>query len=162
MKKAKQQPPLPTYLQRAIVSLPPLLHEPERPMQDRIVFFEAYSDERASRLEQLLSLAWRIDATGWSEQGWIYNFSSAYERLHEGLSFLDKSHGDLCMFDTGSGGDLPFAVGPDRTHFARRADVDLFVTPRLAARLLRALDVIEAMYAAEPARRRKAARAAAA
>ena len=58
-------------LYRAIVSLPNGLCERDRPMQERIVFFEGPYDfmqrsnaGAAEVLEKLLALAWSADTTG--------------------------------------------------------------------------------------------------
>lgn len=41
-------------------------------------------------------------------------------------------------------------VGPDNVHYARSEDVDLFVTPRVAARLRELLAIVDTLYAAAP------------
>jgi hypothetical protein len=143
--------PLPSRLHRAIVALPAGLCSDHRALQERIVFFETGAPYPCATLEMLLSELWHVEAIGWGERGFIY-VSSAHDRLHGGESFAEPEDGDLRLFDTGIGSEL-CGVGASRIHYARRADVDLFVTPRLAVRLNAALDRIEALYAAEPARR---------
>lgn len=147
------------HLCRAIVSLPDCLCEHDRPIQDRIVFFERpnFTMEGArAHLASLLKAAWGVDTSGWGmSDSHIYNINS----LGELLEFSYASEGmdpELRMFETGCGGGLSFSVGPDRVHYARPKDVDLFVTPKAAARLQEHLSTIEAMYLAEPARLRKA------
>lgn len=147
-------------LHRAIVALPSCMVGADRPLQERVVFFEAPSEfAAAAHLERLLASAWCTDTTQWAERGHIYNVEAVRERLHDerSSSFAEPAAGELRLLDTGCGGDGPGAVGPDRIHFARAADVDLFVTPRVAERLRALLAQIEAMYAAEPARRTKGA-----
>lgn len=143
--------PFPSRLHRAIVALPAALCERDRPLQERIVFFEALSQATcAHALEALLAAAWCVDTTDWCERGYIYNITSAVEKLDYAVG---EATGDLRLFETGCGGDGDYAVGPDRIHYACSADVDLFVTPRMATRLRTALAAIDALFAAEPARR---------
>lgn len=139
-------------LHRAIVSLPLHLCEPNRPLQDRIVFFEAPHGARCDKhLETLLAAAWCEDTTDWCERGFIYNINTARELLRD-WSIGNQASGDLRLFETGAGGDCAPAVGPDRIHYARAADVDMFVTPRVAARLRATLAHVEHLYDVEPTR----------
>lgn len=137
-------------LHRAIVDLPDSLAQPDRPLQSRIIFFESPGDRPArERLVQILSTAWCIDASELARRGMITSVLSAAEMLHH------REHnatGDLVYFVTGSGGESVPAVGPERLHFARAHDVDLFTTPRLTARLQETLRLIEDLYEAEPSR----------
>ena len=145
-------------LYRAIVDLPDCLAAPDRSARSRIIFFESSSGMRPEQqLERLLAVAWGLDTSCWFERGYAYNLSSARDRLTGDESFVEDEGGDLRLFDIGAGGDGLDAVGPDRIHFARAADVDLFTTPRVAERLQACLVEIERLYAAEPARRVAAA-----
>lgn len=142
-------------LYRAIVSLPSHMTERDQPLQERIVFFESPSSEGCCQyLEELLAKVWCIDTDGWCDSGYIYNVHSADELRRNSYSGSDQP-ADLKLFEVGAGGNGIYAVGPDQIHYARGHGVDLFVTPRVAARLREALDIIELLYAAE-ARSRKA------
>lgn len=136
-------------LHRAIVSLPPRMTEPDRPLQERIVFFESPTGPSRSgeHLEKLLAAAWCVDTTGWCERGFIYNINTAAEQYS--YAFGPESTGELRLFETGRGGEVGLAVVRDRIHYARAADVDLLVSPRVAARLHELSDIIEDLYAAE-------------
>lgn len=150
---------VPGRLHRAIVCLPSELCQRDRPMQERKVFFEANSyGGEARQLEALLAIAWNVDTTEWCERGFIYNLVSAHEVLRMGYSFGPEETGNLRLLESGCGGDGDYAVGPDRIHYWRAADVDLFVTPAIAAHMHELLARVEALYAAEPARRRLIAR----
>ncbi|WP_457425623.1 hypothetical protein [Roseateles sp. P5_E7] len=134
-------------LHRAFVSLPDALTSRDRPLRDRKVFFEApLNADRHAYLEQLLASAWCTDTTDWADRGYIYNCESAYDMASASFAAGDDV-GDLCLFETGAGGDM--GVGPERIHYARAADVDLFVPPLTADRLRSTLEIIERMYAAE-------------
>lgn len=137
------------FLHRAIVSLPPRMTEPDRPLQERIVFFEAPTTPCRSGeyLEKLLAAAWCVDTTGWCERGFIYNINSAADQYS--YAFGQESSGELRLFETGRGGEVGLAVGQDRIHYARAADVDLLVSPRVATRLHELSGMIEELYAAE-------------
>lgn len=138
-------------LHRAIVSLPDALTSRDRPIQERRVFFEAPRGEHPSRhLEKLLALAWGVDTARWAEWGYIYNVDDAYALASDSFAAGDDT-GDLCLFETGCGGDI--GIGPQRIHYARAADIDLFVTPAKAERLRSTMAYIELLYAAEPTRR---------
>lgn len=137
-------------LHRAIVDLPNGMTEPDRPLQSRIVFFEAPDDAHpSSHLYKVLSAAWCVDAVDLAQRGFITNVQSAQELLHE-CGF--EAPGELGLFVTGAGGAALPAVGPERLHYARTHDVDLFTTPRVATRLQELLATIEDLYLAEPAR----------
>ncbi len=139
-------------LHRAIVSLPDSLTDRERPLQDRIVFFEAPTGVHPlTHLEQLLALVWGVDTTDWTDRGYIYNRECACDALQEAIDAGDDVSDDIFLFETGAGGDI--GIGPLRVHYARTPKVDLFVTPLRAERLRRALDRIEQLYRDEPARR---------
>lgn len=121
-------------LYRAIVSLPKSLCERDRPMQERIVFFEGpYGFTRRSKLgaaevlEKLLALAWSTDTTGWCEDGYIYNISREREILDEAMG-----EGDSRLLEISWG-------GPERIGYARAEDVDLFVSPLQVKRLRAAM-----------------------
>lgn len=146
------------FLHRAIVSLPLRLCDRGREITERIVFFECprFMADEAVHLERLLAAAWCIDTTDWCQDGYIYNITSAHDRITGNASFSEHPDVELRLFDTGCGGDGPSAVGPDRTHYARADQIDLLVSPRVAVRLQEHMATIEAMYKAEPARRRKA------
>jgi hypothetical protein len=149
-------------LHRAIVSLPLQLCDRDSEITERIVFFECprFRADEAGHLERLLAAAWCIDTTNWCEDGHIYNITSAHDRITGDTSFSEHPDVELRLFDTGCGGDGPNVVGPDRTHYARADQIDLLVSPRVAVRLQAHMATIEAMYRAEPARRRKAMAAA--
>lgn len=143
-------------LHRAYVSLPAHLTEAERPLQERVVFFEAPAGVKPwQHLEALLRAAWCEDTTDWCERGFVYNVTSARELFDEGASCSEppaRIHGyDLRLFECGWGGRD--GIGAEHIHYSRTVDIDLFVTPRVAARLQIAMAEIEGLYAAEPARR---------
>lgn len=143
------------WLYRAVVDLPDALREPGRPLQCRLVFFEHDSLSGAStRLVQLLDTLWNKDPEQF--HGCIYDVTTADETLAVVQPHRTDA-GELRLLESGRGGDGPCSVGEDRTRYWRAADVDLFVTPRVAARLRDLLAQVEAMYAAEPARRARAA-----
>lgn len=141
-------------LHRAIVELPEALTTPEYPLQERVVFFEVPANREDGRtyLRELLSKAWAVDTADWAHHGLISGVASLHELVTQ--SFGDSAHEDIRLFETGAGGNGPEAVGFERVHYARAHTVDLFVSPRVAARLNEAMAVIEAMYQQEPARRR--------
>lgn len=140
-------------LHRAIVDLPAALAQPDRPLQSRVIFFEAPDGHRAKEhLVKILSTAWCMDASELDRQGLITSVLSAAEILH--LSTLNVA-GDLVFFVTGAGGESIPAVGPERVHYARAHDVDLFTTPPVADRLQEALRLIEDLYEAEPSRTKR-------
>lgn len=145
-------------LMRAFVSLPSGMCEADRPLQERIVFFESTSTDSCARdLEQLLALAWRVDTTNWSDLGYIYNIYSAQELLSSGDQA--SGAGELVLLEVGSGGDDPLAVGPDRIHYARSHNIDLFVSPRVNTRLRELMAAVEHLYECEPVRRLRGAHA---
>ncbi|WP_196491113.1 hypothetical protein [Burkholderia cepacia] len=130
-------------LHRAIVALPDELCEPGRLSQERVVFYEAPSSaESAAHLERLLAVAWGVDTNRWTDRGYIYNIYSSYE-LQE-RSFGETDLGELSLFEVGGGGMS--GVGPDRLEYARRSDVDLLVSPRVATRLHELLAIVEFLY----------------
>ncbi|KVE22189.1 hypothetical protein WI92_22545 [Burkholderia vietnamiensis] len=133
-------------LYRAFVALPDALCEPGQVAQERTVFFEApTSAGAAAHLEQLLAAAWGVDTRGWTERGCIYNLFDAHELVAR--AFGAAAAGELRLLEIGAG---PDGVGPDRVYYARAADVDLFVTPRVAARLRALLAIIEHLYETAP------------
>lgn len=122
-----------SWLHRAIVSLPQRLAEYGRPMQERIVFFETptYKADACEHLLKVLALAWNTTPEDFPD-GCIYN-------LHEEFELLDRSapeHGDTRLLEIGWG-------GTQHVTYADPADVDMFVSPRVQARLLDAFMVIE-------------------
>lgn len=139
-------------LHRAIVSLPERLSERDRYGQDRVVFFEPPRGVHAgAHLAQILTLAWGLTEDD-HHAGCIYNVCAEGEVLND--YGIDDSAGDMRLFATGSGGKvggLRFGTDPVRIHFARAADVDLFVTPRTHKRLAAALNSIEVAYARQEA-----------
>lgn len=135
-------------LHRAIVSVPSGMIKPGGSYSERIVFFEAPDSERAwERLEKLHSLAWCSDASGWCENGTIYNVESIDQLLGRGLSSEEVA--DLRVFEMGCG-DETLGVGPHCVHYARASDVDLYVSPPVGARLRELLAARELMYEAKP------------
>jgi hypothetical protein len=119
--------------------------EPDRPLQERVVFFEApHNADYAGHVEALLAKVWGVNTLDWCARGYIYNITSATELMSWAFDVGQDS--DLTLFETGSGGNGIEAVGPNRIHYARTGDVDLFVTPRVARRLQDALDAIELLY----------------
>ncbi|WP_334022030.1 hypothetical protein [Burkholderia orbicola] len=131
-------------LYRAFVTLPVALCPLGTTYDERTVFFEApRGSDEAAHLEQLLARAWCVDTRGWGEDGTIYNIFSAAE-LYE--SKTDPAV-DLRLLDIGGGSD---GVGPAKAYYARTPDVDLFVTPRVAARLRELLAVVDQMYETRP------------
>ncbi|WP_124920364.1 hypothetical protein [Burkholderia stagnalis] len=121
-------------LHRAFVALPDILCEPGQVAQERTVFFEAPSlASAATHLEQLLAAAWGVDTRDWTERGFIYNLVDSRELVERAAGAA--AAGELRLFEIGA--------GPDRLYYARAADVDLFVTPRVAARLRALLAIVE-------------------
>ena len=123
---------------RAIVSLPDSLCQRDRPLQERIVFFEAPYDftkcsnaAAAQTLELLLATAWGVSTEGWCEDGYIYNIRRERDLLEDAMG-----DGDRRLLEISWG-------GPERIGYAKAADVDLFVTPRLRTRLDAALRATE-------------------
>ena len=143
--KALERPILTTglttgTLYRAFVVLPDALSRSRGTFDERTVFFEApRGKDEAAHLEQLLAHAWCVDTRGWAEDGAIYNIYSAAEL------YADKTDPavDLRLLDIGGG---PDGVGPTKAYYARTPDVDLFVTPRVAARLRELLAIVDAFY----------------
>lgn len=139
-------------LHRAIVSLPQHMTERDKPLQERIVFFEVPAGTDVGRgeyLEKLLAVTWGIDTTNWCENGYLYNINTTQDLYSYAFGLEDT--GELRLFETGCGGDLMPAIGPNRIHYARAADVDMFVPPKVAARLRELSEVIEDLYAADMA-----------
>ncbi|KUZ96509.1 hypothetical protein WI40_02275 [Burkholderia ubonensis] len=94
----------------------------------------------ATHLEQLLAAAWGVDTRGWTERGFIYNLFDSRELVERAVGAA--AAGELRLFEIGA--------GPDRLYYARAADVDLFVTPRVAARLRALIAIIEQLYETAP------------
>lgn len=136
------------HLHRAIVALPPQLASVHRTLQERVVFFMApHGVHAASRLAELLSLAWNIDTRDWCERGYIYNVDSARALVAQNATVAPCSAlaTALLLLETGFGG--ADAIGPGGQHYARAADVDLFVIPRVAEQMHAALHYVERLYA---------------
>ncbi|MDN7431423.1 hypothetical protein [Burkholderia sp. AU45388] len=127
-------------LYRAFVALPDALCRSRGAYDERTVFFEVPRGKgKAAHLELLLSAAWCVDPQGWAEEGAIYNIYSAaelYERNTDPTAELE-------LLDIGGGTD---GIGPNKAYYARPSDVDLFVTPRVAARLRELLAIVESLY----------------
>lgn len=120
-------------LHRAVVTLPALMVRGEDAFEERIVFFECpNSMQSAKHLESLLSVAWCVNAENWREDEYIYNLRSIHEL--KGETFSSDSTTELYLLETGSGGNGITAIGPDRIHYARESQVDIFVTPRVAGK----------------------------
>ena len=137
-------------LHRAYVGLPDRMCENGRCLQERVVFFEVPDGAKAwEHLEALLRAAWCEDTTDWLENGAIYNVRSARELFDENCSIapLLRNENDLRLFESGWGGRD--GIGPEHIHYSRACDVDLFVTPRVAARLTLAVVEIERLYATQ-------------
>ncbi|WP_322058458.1 hypothetical protein [Paraburkholderia sp. J63] len=129
-------------LHRAVVALPDAMGEPGRGYQERIVFFEApHGADAATHLEYLLAAAWCIDTADWCERGFIYNIRDQGELMERPATGTAR---ELQLLEIGWGG----GVGPDQAHYARTEEVDLFVTPRVAARLRELLAIVDTLYAA--------------
>ncbi|WP_321944802.1 hypothetical protein [Burkholderia cenocepacia] len=127
-------------LYRAFVVLPDALCRTRGAFEERTVFFEApRGSDEAAHLQQLLAHAWCVDTQDWAEDGAIYNIYSAAEL------YADKTDPavDLRLLDIGGG---PDGVGPTKAYYARTPDVDLFVTPRVAARLRELLAIVDSFY----------------
>ncbi|WP_321944894.1 hypothetical protein [Burkholderia cenocepacia] len=143
--KAVERPILTTglttgTLYRAFVVLPDALRRSPGSFDERTVFFEVpRGKDEAAHLEQLLAHAWCVDTRGWTEDGAIYNIYSAAEL------YADKTDPavDLRLLDIGGG---PDGVGPTKAYYARTPDVDLFVTPRVAARLRELFAIVDSFY----------------
>lgn len=131
-------------LHRAVVALPDAMGERDRGYQERIVFFEAPRiADAAAHLERLLAAAWCTDTRDWCERGFIYNVRALGELMERPGQGATR---ELQLLEIGWGG----GVGPDNAHYARTEDVDLFVTPRVAARLRELLAIVDTFYAAAP------------
>ncbi|MDN7472585.1 hypothetical protein QZM43_32450 [Burkholderia orbicola] len=143
--KAIERPTLTTglttgTLYRAFVVLPDALLQSRGSFEERTVFFEVpRGKDEAAHLEQLLAHAWCVDTRGWAEDGAIYNIYSAADL------YADKTDPavDLRLLDIGGG---PDGVGPTKAYYTRTPDVDLFVTPRVAARLRELLAIVDSYY----------------
>lgn len=108
------------------------------------MFFEARRiADAAAHLERLLAAAWCIDTQDWCEPGFIYNVRPIGELTERPGVAATR---ELQLLEIGWGG----GVGPDNAHYARAEDVDLFVTPRVAARLRELLAIVNTFYAAAP------------
>jgi hypothetical protein len=140
---------------RAIVSLSDALTSRDRPLEERIVFFEADPPRRAHEtLTELLRTVWRVDTTDWVRDGLIYNVCSAVELIGErAAEGLPPVH---ALFERASGGDGSDPLMVDRVRYARLHEVDLFVRPQAYQALLRVIREIDARYDAA-ARARAAA-----
>lgn len=126
-------------LHRAVVAVPDHMVE-ESLYEERLVFFEVPpGGDRSAHLIALLALAWCTDTADWSERGIIYNIHSLYEMREDSLDPDDET--GLYLFETGAGGEEGF--GPRRIHYAKRHDVTVMVTPRVARRLDRVLDLLQ-------------------
>lgn len=113
---------------RAIVSLPDMLSGRERPLEERIVFFEADPPRRPHDvLTELLRAVWRVDTSDWVERGLIYNIYSAAELIRDRAE--DGHPPAHALFDVGGGGDGSDTGMLDRVLYARGDHVDLFVRP---------------------------------
>lgn len=132
---------------RAFVFLPNHLRDTsEWARTERTVFFEASPritrGTRHEQLARLLSIAWDAPLLAMQEDGVIYNLATERELIEE---WGHMSAGDLRLLEIGRGGTD--GIGERQYHFARAADVDLFVTPRTAQRLRHALAAVERFYA---------------
>lgn len=111
---------------------------------ERLVFFEAQGvASLGEQLQELLSTVWCIDTSWWLEHGLICNVFSVQDAIAQG-----GAHGlpeELALFECGAG-SASFGVGPDLIHYWREADIDLFVTPRVAERLRCLISMVEGMY----------------
>ena len=93
------------------------------------MFFECIQEaDRLLHLERLLSLAWNVDTTAWTEDGLIYNVTSAEDLLMDALG--PDASSDCRLFETGAGG-----IGKHRIQYARSRDLDIFVSRAVAERL---------------------------
>lgn len=116
---------------------------------ERFVFFEAPPlVDPGLHIEKLLSAAWCIDCSTWIERGRIYGLETGRALLASSYGAVDM--GELSLFEIGAGGGPHEAIGPDEIRYARLHEVDIFVTPRVAARLQQHISTIEAMYVAGP------------
>jgi hypothetical protein len=135
-------------LHRAFVALPRSLCEPGDSMQERNVFFEAPSlTGRGQHLAHLLAAVWGEETADWVERGFIYNTKSVTELIR--VAFGDHMTGELRLLEVGAGGLS--GLGEHRILYARHADVDLFVSPRVATRLRQLLAQVERMYESDAA-----------
>lgn len=132
-------------LYRAMVSLPTFMTDSDRPLQERVVFFESDSMTGCGvYLESLLARAWCIDTANWCEREFIYNVFSVDDLRRNSL--CSGPSNDIQLFEIGAG---VMGIGPNKIHYARAHDVDLFVSPRVARRLRDALDTIDVLYTNE-------------
>lgn len=147
----------PGKLYRAFVALPRGLGDPERPTEQRVVFFEApHADPNPiGRLIDLLSTVWGVEAQEFHERGLIESVKSGIDLLRE--SAAPAAHAEQALFESGSGGEL-FGVGEARIHYCRSTDVDVFVSPPRAKRIRELLDDIEDQYAYEQLKAERQAR----
>ena len=132
---------------RAIVSVPDAKSAPERPLEDRIVFFEATPPRLPSEtVAELIRVVWNVDTTDWVLDGMIYSVYSAVELIRDrGEDGIPPAH---ALFDIGW---ATYSGDPrvlDGTIYARADVVDLFVRPQTHAALLRVIREIDARYAA--------------
>ena len=145
---------VPGTLHRAIVSLPAHMNGPGRYLQERVVFFHApVGTHAATHLVSVLQAVWNVDAATWLDCGLIYNVDSPRD-LQRAIDCNPPPNALLCalrLLETGYGGAE--AAGPGGEHYARAADVDLFVKPSIATVLSGALAHVEGLYAAKAAAR---------
>lgn len=137
------------HLHRAIVALPLHMMCAGHHLQERVVFFMApHGVHAATHLAEMLALAWGVDTREWCDRGYIYNVDSARMMTRPSAGAQPCANAlqmALLLLETGFGGSD--AVGPEGQHYARAADVDLFVTPRVAEQLHAALRFVETLYA---------------
>lgn len=132
-------------LHRAYVYPPDSIRRETDSRWTRTVFFEVpwgHTGSRGAYLQQLLASVWHVDAQLLDDC--IENIHTERELL-DGASFGEPKLGDLCLLASGCGGTTWPAVGPDRVHYESAENIDLFVSPRNAARIHAALQRIECM-----------------
>lgn len=121
----------------AIVTLPQHLCQRDRPLQERVVFFESKPGDACATLERMLAVAWNTNTDGWVRDGLIYNVNSA----RECFDYTSEGGGDSRLFESSWG-------GPEGIGYHQREDMDFFVPPVRKARLEAALRSVEALEAA--------------
>lgn len=137
---------------RALVLVPGEITSGDCSFEERTVFFEAdIHQEPGNALATLLQHAWGINSCNWNAHSWISQIISCAE-LRLMTSSLDKGL-ELHVLEWSRGGRTPDAIGPHGIYYARASEIDLFVTPKVAARLAELIAEVEHMAEAEPARR---------
>jgi hypothetical protein len=140
-------------LYRGLVELPAESHQAliggdaHEGLFERHIFFERpASDKRAPAvvLRDLLATVWGTDTSAWLDRGLICNVRSAKEQI-ETWSVSTSTPEDWKLFECGFGSKV-LGVGPELVHYCREDEVDIYTSPKVAARLRIISHEIETAY----------------